>query len=256
MADVLEYTNKAKGSWEDKPRWEKPRKWLGRFSDRVTHYGKIMDVLVQHHPEYASLAWGAMKLLFVLVINHETLVKQVAKVLIRISDSLPQVNLLSILYPSDEMRSAVAMLYAHILSFLQSATSWYRCGRIAHVFRAWWKPFEVSFKELVEDICEQGKRVTNLADAGHKLETRKQTELLENLCERVERVDAVAGAGQELAIRKGVHSQTHCIQVMGENEKLYGIYDTTPSIFAKSCGMDFGLVREIRRRFARLCLGS
>ena len=23
-----------------------------------------MDVLVQHHPEYVSLAWGAMKLVF------------------------------------------------------------------------------------------------------------------------------------------------------------------------------------------------
>lgn len=25
-----------------------------------------MDVLVQHHPEYVALAWGAMKLLFVV----------------------------------------------------------------------------------------------------------------------------------------------------------------------------------------------
>ena len=66
MADVLEYTNKAKESWEDKPRWKKPRKWLERFSSRVTYYGKIMDVLVQHHPAYGSLAWGAMKLLFVV----------------------------------------------------------------------------------------------------------------------------------------------------------------------------------------------
>jgi len=66
MADVLKCTNSAKESWEDKPRWKKPRKWLERFSDRVTYYGKIMDVLVQHHPEYASLAWGAMKLLFVV----------------------------------------------------------------------------------------------------------------------------------------------------------------------------------------------
>ena len=26
--------------------------------------GKVMDVLVQHHPEYVALAWGAMKLIF------------------------------------------------------------------------------------------------------------------------------------------------------------------------------------------------
>lgn len=37
---------------------------IEQFSERVHHYGKIMDVLVSHHPEYVSLAWGAMKLLF------------------------------------------------------------------------------------------------------------------------------------------------------------------------------------------------
>ena len=31
---------------------------------RIHHYGKVMDVLVQQHPEYVALAWGAMKLVF------------------------------------------------------------------------------------------------------------------------------------------------------------------------------------------------
>ena len=44
----------------------KARTWLSKLSSRVRHYGNIMDVLVQHHPEYVSLAWGAMKLLFVV----------------------------------------------------------------------------------------------------------------------------------------------------------------------------------------------
>ena len=42
------------------------RKWLAKFSKRVTHYADILDVLVQHHPEYVSLVWGAMKFLFVV----------------------------------------------------------------------------------------------------------------------------------------------------------------------------------------------
>ncbi|PWW73202.1 hypothetical protein C7212DRAFT_223912, partial [Tuber magnatum] len=202
-----------KESWEDKPRWKKPRKWLECFSSRVAYYGKIMDVLVQHHPEYASLAWGTMKLLFVLVINHDTAIKEVAKTLTRISHSLPQVNLLSILYPSDEMRSEVARLYAYILSFLQRATSWYSGGRISHFIKAFLNPFELSFGELVDDICEQGKRVAELADTGHKLDTRAVRGMLEGLCENMERVRTIVGAGQELAMRKGMHGQAHCIQV-------------------------------------------
>ena len=42
----------------------KIRKCIVAFSRRVCYYGDIMDILVQHHPEYVSLAWGAIKFLF------------------------------------------------------------------------------------------------------------------------------------------------------------------------------------------------
>ena len=42
----------------------KARKWLVALSERVTYYGQIFDVLVQHHPEYVSLAWGTFKFVF------------------------------------------------------------------------------------------------------------------------------------------------------------------------------------------------
>jgi len=38
--------------------------WLERISNRVVHYGAILDVFVQHHPEYVSLVWGTFKFLF------------------------------------------------------------------------------------------------------------------------------------------------------------------------------------------------
>jgi hypothetical protein len=41
-------------------------RWLAKLSSRICHYGRIFDVLAQHHPEYVSLAWGAMKLLFIV----------------------------------------------------------------------------------------------------------------------------------------------------------------------------------------------
>lgn len=36
------------------------------LSATIHHYGAVMDVLVQHHPEYVSLAWGAFKFLFLV----------------------------------------------------------------------------------------------------------------------------------------------------------------------------------------------
>jgi hypothetical protein len=65
MRDVLDAVNTSKKAYESKPN-SKARKWLSILSSRVIHYGDIMNVLVQHHPEYVSLAWGAMKFLFLV----------------------------------------------------------------------------------------------------------------------------------------------------------------------------------------------
>ena len=44
----------------------KARIWLTGLSEKLVHCGNIFDVMVQHHPEYVSLAWGTFKLLFVV----------------------------------------------------------------------------------------------------------------------------------------------------------------------------------------------
>jgi hypothetical protein len=39
------------------------RKWLHKVALRIQFYGNVLDVIAQHHPEYVSLAWGAIKFL-------------------------------------------------------------------------------------------------------------------------------------------------------------------------------------------------
>lgn len=46
---------------------EKVLRCLSEVSSRILHYGQMLDVMVQHHPEYVSLVWGAMK--FVLCVS-------------------------------------------------------------------------------------------------------------------------------------------------------------------------------------------
>lgn len=65
LHDVEKAVLDAKARYEDKKQ-SKTRSHLGDFAKRVHYYGKIMDMLAQQHPEYVSLAWGAMKLLFVV----------------------------------------------------------------------------------------------------------------------------------------------------------------------------------------------
>jgi hypothetical protein len=65
IADAEEEVQRARRKYEAKPK-SAIRRLLGSFSLTMMHYAKILDVLVQHHPEYVSLAWGTTKLLFVV----------------------------------------------------------------------------------------------------------------------------------------------------------------------------------------------
>jgi hypothetical protein len=75
IADVQEEIKKAQEKYNLRSQDSRVRKWLARFSSGVLYYGRILDVLVQHHPEYVSLAWGTTKLLFV-VSSQKSLSKQ------------------------------------------------------------------------------------------------------------------------------------------------------------------------------------
>lgn len=65
MNDIVEAVNGTQDRYNAK-RSSKAWKWLTQLSSRINHYGSILDVMVQHHPEYAALVWGAMKVLFVV----------------------------------------------------------------------------------------------------------------------------------------------------------------------------------------------
>jgi hypothetical protein len=64
LGDVLNVVLEAKRRYEISSSESKLRECLVSFSQRLLHYANIMDVLIQQHPEYVSLAWGAMKFIF------------------------------------------------------------------------------------------------------------------------------------------------------------------------------------------------
>jgi hypothetical protein len=69
VKDVVAVVETAKKDYEDNSRQQKHadmRQSLERLSSRIMYYGKVMDTLAQHHPEYVALVWGAMK--FVLMV--------------------------------------------------------------------------------------------------------------------------------------------------------------------------------------------
>ena len=69
IQDVQDAVLSAKQAYESHSGISRVQKWLALFSSRVIYYSSVMDMLVQHHPEYVSLAWGTFKFLFVVSPN-------------------------------------------------------------------------------------------------------------------------------------------------------------------------------------------
>jgi alkylated DNA repair dioxygenase AlkB len=106
------------------------------------------------------------------VLNHEELITEISKTVANIADVLPRADLASNLYPTQRMKVAVAQLYAKILYFVKDAIKWYKKGKLSHSVSAIWKPYDLGFKSIVEDISKASRRVDEEASAACKAEIR------------------------------------------------------------------------------------
>ncbi|KAJ1337331.1 rabenosyn-5 [Microdochium nivale] len=150
----------------------KIRKWLHRTSEIICHYGTVLDVFVQHHPEYVSLVWGTMKFLFVSVLNHGQTLKLLAKSITEVAQRLPNIRKLSTLHPSNEMKVAIETLYSHILKFFVKAYEWLTESKLKHVIHSLTQPPQLIYGDILSDIIESSSRITDLANIESQLEIR------------------------------------------------------------------------------------
>ncbi|PPJ58241.1 hypothetical protein CBER1_08261 [Cercospora berteroae] len=176
LQDVI---SRARTAYESQPH-SAARKALDKFSAGVMYYSKIMDMLVQHHPEYVSLAWGTMKLVFVLVVNHEEMVTQLAEAFSEISDVLPRTDIHLNLYPTDLMKGAVEELYVQIIRFYQRALEWYQASGFKHAVRSLIKPYQLEFRDIVLAIKQRAESVESLAIATAHKEIREMYLILKD----------------------------------------------------------------------------
>jgi hypothetical protein len=67
MNDVLDVVIAAEERYSTQ-RNSKAYKWLRVLSCKISAYGSVLDVVIQHHPEHVALAWGAIK--FTLIVRN------------------------------------------------------------------------------------------------------------------------------------------------------------------------------------------
>jgi hypothetical protein len=207
LDEIQSMVHTALTRYNDKRSQSKTKKWLSRLASRISFYGNVIDVLVQHHPEYVSLAWGAFKFMFMVsdghlsarlttyhyyqaVQNHESVMAVLAKALSRIADALPRVEFYSILYPTARMRVAVEELFAHLLRFFVRALDWYQENTFSHIIHSITRPPEIRYQDTLELIDELSRRIDQLAVSASQAEIRTIHNKLNSLISKLDAGDA------------------------------------------------------------------
>jgi hypothetical protein len=106
------------------------------------------------------------------IINHEELLVKFSQALVEIGDALRQTRLNASLFQTDAMKDAVGRLYAHILLFFQSALKWYNAHPFERAVRSIIKPYDLEYKETVEQIELCAQNVNDIASAANRAEMR------------------------------------------------------------------------------------
>ncbi|PNP58305.1 hypothetical protein THARTR1_01820 [Trichoderma harzianum] len=127
---------------------------IQQFCKTGLHYAEVMDVLVEHHPEWVSLAWGTMKLFLMIPIEYQKIQESVTTNLARIGGRLQLVALLLRFFPSEKMVDASSTIYGSIAEFLEISLRWLRSNWLVRTVKAAAFPFETRLGPILDKIDE------------------------------------------------------------------------------------------------------
>jgi predicted phage tail protein len=123
------------------------------------------------------------------VINHAELLEKLSKALVKIGSVLPRTKLNSELYQTTLMKEAVSRLYAYIILFFQRAVKWYNMSSASRAIASIFKPFELDYKDTVEQIKLCSETVDKIASASGRAEVRDMHIMLQLQQEMLSRRD-------------------------------------------------------------------
>lgn len=105
-------------------------------------------------------------------INHEKIIRTLAKAITLFAEALPRVGLQASLYPTKQMKEAVTKLYISIFQFLARARQWYQCNGWQRLYNSIVHPVELRYNDLLNDVAECSRTIDLLSYCGAQAETR------------------------------------------------------------------------------------
>ncbi|KAF2181881.1 hypothetical protein K469DRAFT_752715 [Zopfia rhizophila CBS 207.26] len=181
------------------------------FSDHLSPYFKVIEIVCQAHPEWACSAWGAFRLVLQLASNFTTFFEKLSKLIERLTASLPQyAEFYQTLYSgrkrfSPRLSNSLVRFYVDMLEFFQAIARVFSRpnGKLKRspivIADLLWQPFDIRFQDLLERMAfHQGvlkdelqwagmENLRSIFEAGAKraddarFDARRSTNLLENI---------------------------------------------------------------------------
>ncbi|KAJ5428580.1 hypothetical protein N7445_010034 [Penicillium cf. griseofulvum] len=188
---------------------------IERFASAWEPFFEVTSIFVQTHPEFAGIAWGAIRLVFLLGTNYTVHLEKLVTMIQRIGEMLPSYeeyfnifvrrkktleedtgSAMTLELRHHRLQKALSFVYADIVQFCQDACSLfgskrggtrYKPSLIADVF---WKPFDSRFASLIDRMRAHQE--------GFKTEMQlEESKYLEFMSERQARQSSLMGKALE-----------------------------------------------------------
>lgn len=128
--------------------------------------------MVSHHPEYVALVYGAMRFLFVGVVNYQKLLSQLCAGLSEIALILPLAKDIAKLHPTPQVKEVIMAIYTNILRFLSRALLWYQNSTTKNIRWIFATPPALEYDDLLATIRELSRSMIHTALVSGQVEQR------------------------------------------------------------------------------------
>lgn len=110
------------------------------------------------------------------------------------------------LYPTDAIKQAVSILYAHILEFLVRASEWYEEGKIARALHSITRSTALRYDDLLIEIRRATQAIADSATTSAQAEQRDMHHGVQALTLTVKQLR------EDIAEQKNVHHEVHFLK--------------------------------------------
>ncbi|KAK6530033.1 hypothetical protein TWF694_003407 [Orbilia ellipsospora] len=148
VTDLVSQANSVHSTWRSR-----------RFGDRiqpflkaVNEFSTVVDVMVQSNPEIASLVWGSIKFVMIILLAHNKYFEEGTAILERIGRYCPLFEEFSNLLPDASFQDVLCEFYAVIINFCESFLGVLRQKPVKSFLKITFSSLKGEFKEFTEKI--------------------------------------------------------------------------------------------------------